>query len=372
MMLPILIDELLAKKDSISDLKKVFLEADVDGSGFLDVGEIFAALKRMGAEISEDELAILMAEIDVDKNGMLDIDEFIQFMTLGDQIDFQSKDASKAFIQIQKARRLSPADFAKLFKNMPASFVPSFINELWKAPKCLPSSVFKAQVDPATMLCKDVRELRSDIDMQILEQINPKSQHKPHMRPLESTLAVEIKFIDAQGVPLPQNKNGFMDDDIVKRAVNIGIQYTPPSLGDYKNAPLPEFVYNSIQVPARWDSDNQDIWTFEESQLSQVLFRTTKQDRLDKGKTKIIFELVVHIKQGQQGANGTEPACMVMSCGWSPLTIKSLAGHLPRKFQFSAATQLLKSRSRRATSGQAEVASTPSKRSSPVAWLKRD
>lgn len=77
MMLPLMIDELMASKESISDLKEMFLEADVDGSGFLDVGEIFAALKRRGAEISEDELAVLMAEIDVDKNGVLDIDEFI-------------------------------------------------------------------------------------------------------------------------------------------------------------------------------------------------------------------------------------------------------------------------------------------------------
>jgi hypothetical protein len=33
---------------------------------------------------------------------------------------------------IQNARRISPVDFVKAFKNMPSNFVPSFISELWK------------------------------------------------------------------------------------------------------------------------------------------------------------------------------------------------------------------------------------------------
>lgn len=110
------------------------------------------------------------------------------------------------------------------------------------------------------MLWKDVRELRSDIDMQVLDQIAPKNKSKPLMRPMESSLGIEIKFIDAHGVPLPQNKKENIKDMIVKRAVNIGIQYTPPSEGDFKNTPLPEFVYNAVQVPAQWDPSDEDIW----------------------------------------------------------------------------------------------------------------
>lgn len=140
---------------------------------------------------------------------------------------------------------------------------------------------------------------------------------------MESAVAIELKFIDAHGVPLPQNKNGFTDENIVKRAVNIGIQHAPPSQGKFKTEPLPSFVYNAIQVPAQWDPANQDIWTFEQNQLSQVLFRTTKQDQLGKG-TKIIFELVVYIKQGL-GVNGAETTCMQMSCGWCSLDFAELS-----------------------------------------------
>jgi hypothetical protein len=77
------------------------------------------------------------------------------------------------------------------------------------------------------MLWKDVREFRSEIDSKILDPINPKSKSSPSMRPIESTIAAEIKVIDANGVPLPQNKNGFQDDFIVKRVLNIAIQHTP-------------------------------------------------------------------------------------------------------------------------------------------------
>lgn len=53
------------------------------------------------------------------------------------------------------------------------------------------------------MLWKDVRELRSDKDMLLLDSINPKGSSKPYMRPIDSTIAAEIKVIDANGVPLP-------------------------------------------------------------------------------------------------------------------------------------------------------------------------
>lgn len=55
--------------------------------------------------------------------------------------------------------------------------------------------------------------------------------------------------------------------------------------------------------------------------MSQLLFRTTAQDRLDKGKTKIVFELMVYIKQGQ----GDEITCMEMSCGWGQMDLQDLS-----------------------------------------------
>ena len=83
-MIPIMMDQLLAQEDNVEDLRKVFLEADVDYSGYLSVGELWAALKKKGADISLDDVCQLMAEIDIDRDGQLDIDEFISLMSLGD------------------------------------------------------------------------------------------------------------------------------------------------------------------------------------------------------------------------------------------------------------------------------------------------
>jgi hypothetical protein len=57
-------------------------------------------------------------------------------------------------------------DFVKAFKNMPTNFISSFIGELWNQSRLnLPSSAFKVQIDPKTMLWKDVRQPgKNDVD----------------------------------------------------------------------------------------------------------------------------------------------------------------------------------------------------------------
>jgi Ca2+-binding EF-hand superfamily protein len=65
-------------------LRALFLEADVDFSGFLSVMELYNIFKKLGADVSENDIIELMTEIDVDRNGELDIDEFISLMTVGD------------------------------------------------------------------------------------------------------------------------------------------------------------------------------------------------------------------------------------------------------------------------------------------------
>ncbi len=54
-------------------------------------------------------------------------------------------------------------DFFNLFKNMPMNFIPSFYQEAWvKMRKNLPASVFMPQLDPKTMLYKDLMPLLSE------------------------------------------------------------------------------------------------------------------------------------------------------------------------------------------------------------------
>lgn len=147
----------------MEDLRAMFLEADIDHSGTLSIDEIYSVILKMGAEITIEELIELMNEIDVDRNGELDIDEFVALMNMGDDIQFRSANAKNTFLNIKKSRKLNPLDFFKCFKNMPMNFVPSFLFEKWtKYRKNLPSSVFKPQIDPKTMLYKDMLPVLSE------------------------------------------------------------------------------------------------------------------------------------------------------------------------------------------------------------------
>lgn len=81
-------EEMFSAQDNIEDLKKIFLEADTDFSGLLDVGELYTALTKMGADVTEDDIVQLMSEIDYDRNGQLDINEFVMLMSHGENISF--------------------------------------------------------------------------------------------------------------------------------------------------------------------------------------------------------------------------------------------------------------------------------------------
>lgn len=50
--------------------------------------ELYNVFKKLGADVTENDIIELMNEIDVDRNGEIDIDEFISLMTVGDQINF--------------------------------------------------------------------------------------------------------------------------------------------------------------------------------------------------------------------------------------------------------------------------------------------
>jgi hypothetical protein len=74
-------------------------------------------------------------------------------------------------------------------------------------------------------------------------------------------------------------------------------------------------------VPAIWDRTAEDVWSFDTSDksLRSVLFRTTAADGLDKGRARLLMELVVYVKTAGDKDKVTE-----MSCGWCELPISEL------------------------------------------------
>lgn len=55
-MLPIMQEQLLSQEDNVEDLRKRFREADVDGSGALSVDELYAVLKKNGAQVTSEDI----------------------------------------------------------------------------------------------------------------------------------------------------------------------------------------------------------------------------------------------------------------------------------------------------------------------------
>ena len=218
-------------------------------------------------------------------------------------------------------------------QGMPTNFVPSLIEERWtKNQLNLPSSVFKPQIDPNTMLWKECLEIRKEE----VKEADIKNGFIPKARPTETFIGCQILFDEAIGVTLPQD-DGFNLEDIVKRQVRIAIQ---KNKGKHS-----EIVGNAIQIPAFFNQkDAEDIWKFdkgEEKGLSTILFRTTQNDGLDDG-GKLIFELVVSVKKDNK--------IIEMSCGAKLHKTFSSVRNLPRLILLDVICRILPISPLRATS----------------------
>lgn len=107
------------------------------------------------------------------------------------------------------------------------------------------------------MLWKDIRQVGTD-DLRTADK-----NFKPKLRPMETSSGCLITLDRAEGVPLPQVGNeskAFKDEFIVKRAIRIAV--------DVKCGQSRHLVHNSIQVPAEWTKDKEDIWSFDKTDSS--------------------------------------------------------------------------------------------------------
>ena len=74
----------LGKADTKEDLEKIFKEIDADGNGTLDVEEVQAAMKKIGNEMSKEEVIKLFESVKDDKaesKEEVTLEEFVQIMT---------------------------------------------------------------------------------------------------------------------------------------------------------------------------------------------------------------------------------------------------------------------------------------------------
>ena len=228
----------------------------------------------------------MFLEFDANQDMQIDIDEFIKFFSVGEQIQFHDEQNVNTYMKIKKARKLKPLDFLKVFNAMPQTFTPSFFSERWqKNQRNLPSSSFKAQIDPKTMLYKDLAPVQTE--MLTSEQM--KAENRPRLRPVQTQIGTQITVESATGVPLPKNTAEFNRDNVVKRVVRVGLF----------DVVKKELIHNSAYIVAEWKQTNEDIWSFQPSSktdsLNPILFRSTQKDDLNRQDIQFIFELVVYV-----------------------------------------------------------------------------
>lgn len=83
LIMPILLNEIVAADEAAEHYRSIFLQADLDYSGFLSVDELFSVLLNQGVDINRQELVDLLIDFDHDGDAKLDIDEFVALMTSG-------------------------------------------------------------------------------------------------------------------------------------------------------------------------------------------------------------------------------------------------------------------------------------------------
>ena len=90
----------------------------------------------------------------------------------------------------------------------------------------------KPQIDPRTSLWKDLHPLPSGE----LTPEQKKPGFKPEIRPVEPLVGIEITLGLAGGIPLPPSDVSFKRENVVKRAVRVGL------FDEEKK----EFVFNAL------------------------------------------------------------------------------------------------------------------------------
>ena len=80
---------ILAAASDLEQAKQLFLDADLDQSGYLDKDELLQVMGDLGFAMSEEKLDDIFAIFDVDGAGVIGLDDF------GQLIHSQAKEASQ-------------------------------------------------------------------------------------------------------------------------------------------------------------------------------------------------------------------------------------------------------------------------------------
>ncbi|KAK9828591.1 hypothetical protein WJX72_000922 [[Myrmecia] bisecta] len=77
------------------ELEECFRLIDADGSGAIDVDEMFEAFQLLGLRVSKKQVEDMLAEVDADGSGEIEIPEFIEIMTMTRQTSEKQEEEAR-------------------------------------------------------------------------------------------------------------------------------------------------------------------------------------------------------------------------------------------------------------------------------------
>jgi hypothetical protein len=178
---------------------------------------------------------------------------------------------------------------------MPSNFTLSFLRIANKKLKNLPSSLLKPKVDSSGLFYENLELFN-----------NVKSDEESLLKRIEPKFLFEIKFIAANGVPIPSEKNIKREKSIFHREVKI-------ALFDQTHN---KFISNTVNVTATWTPNYEDRWNFQRNipNIESSIFVKIQDYEENKFKNvTIIFEFVIYFLKGNQ--------LMEISCGYASLDV---------------------------------------------------
>jgi Ca2+-binding EF-hand superfamily protein len=79
------------------EIREAFDLFDADGGGTIDAAELKVAMRALGFEPSDKEVAKMISDVDIDSNGTIDFEEFFRMMTAKISAQDSDDEILKAF-----------------------------------------------------------------------------------------------------------------------------------------------------------------------------------------------------------------------------------------------------------------------------------
>ena len=245
------------KQDGVME---AFRKMDKSGDGVLQRKEFIEALRSNDIKISDKEGKSLFKQLDTDRNG-IEIDEFeanFKSWSKEDLREFRDSwppEAYRAFLKVLHGPMKDPTEYLLSFNGMPAGYRVSVLTNVRSRREHKIETALEPSLDPVSNL--RVRDLTVAIESRSSSS-GGRGKRAPKTQLLAASpsgyLQMRVDIKGAEGVPLPQVKNHRRR--IMSRQVRVCMLYDPPyTLGD-------RFVGNIYTIPAHWDKDKEDEWSF--------------------------------------------------------------------------------------------------------------